>query len=290
MSDPPRRWWTTAWLALPVFGYTFALALLVLRQIGPWAVLGAALTALPLVTCLPSRGTLLTWAGPAAALSFGFLIGAPHQFAVGSIGMSVFGGVALASPVAGAAAILRWRHDAALVLPLTFAGLIALLTMRAALDRVAVPGSTATPGKFALAMGQVSWDQLTGVGNLLLGSKSASLPLQPLTDPYFALLTLVAVVGTFLALFLPEPTEGAPHSGDPADVLVPVLVAVVSVAVFELAAARVPAYALLGLSVACLGSVVAIRLLARRKRVGSLRRSGGPSEIRPEAARAAGER
>jgi hypothetical protein len=258
----PRRW-TTAWLALPVFAYALVLMLLVLRQINDWAILGAALTALPLVTCLPSRGSLLTWGGPGAALALGFLIGAPHQFAAGSAGMAVFGGVVLGSPIAGAAAILRWRHDAALVLPLTFAGLIDLLTLRAALDRIAVPGQVPTPGVFALAIGQVTWDQLTGIGNLLLGSRSAALPLQPLSDPYFALLILLAVVGTFLGLFLPEPTVGAPDGGEAADVLIPVLVAVVSVAVFELAAARVPTFALLGLSVTALGVIVAIRFLAR---------------------------
>ncbi len=277
MSDPPART-SPAWLVVPAFVYVFGLILVALRQIDGWTVLGAALTALPLVTCLPARGSLVPWAGPAAALVVGFLIGVPVGFASGSTGMAVFGGVALASPVAGAAAIVRWRHDAALVLPLTFAGFVDLLTLRAALDRLAGSTAPAAPGGFALTVGQVTWDQFAAIGSLLLGSRTALPPLQGVTDAVFALLLLLAIVGAFLALFLPEPIEGDPGASDPLAVLVPVLVAVLCIAVFELAAARIPTYALLGLATGALAAVVAIRVVARSGAGGWPRRRRKPAE------------
>ncbi|MCI4326232.1 MAG: hypothetical protein L3K16_01140 [Thermoplasmata archaeon] len=261
MSEPETRA-PAAWLAVPVFAYLFAFALISLRQVSGWAVLGAALTALPLVTCLPARGSLLPWAAPAGALAAGFLTAAPANFATGSVGMAIFGGVALASPVAFAAAIVRTRRDAALTLPLTFLGLVDLLTMRAALSAIAGAGTVPTPGAFAVAMGATTSSQVGAIGSLLLGSRSASLPLQTVTDPTFALLMLLSIVGAFLALFLPEPVKGAASGRDAVSVLVPVFVAVDAVAVFELVAARAPTYALLGLAVATLATVVAIRVVA----------------------------
>jgi hypothetical protein len=282
VNEPESRT-TTAWLVVPVFVYGFAVVLVALREISGWTVLGAALTALPVVTCLPRRGSLLPWAGPGAALVLGFLLGAPQAFVAGSAGMAIFGGVALASPVALAAAVVRFRHDATLVLPVTFGGLVDVLTLRAAVQSLSAASTPPTPGAFALALGQVTWRQLSAIGDLLVGSRSATLPLQPLTDPTFVVLVLLAIVGAFLALFLPETLPGEPGRGDPGDVLVPVLVAVVSVSIFEIVAARAPTYALLGLAVAALAAVVAIRVVARpgsrlasRLRGGSARPAPNP--------------
>jgi hypothetical protein len=262
MSGPEPRT-TTAWLVVPAFVYVFAIALIAVRPIQGWTVLGAALTALPIVTCLPPRGSLLPWAGPAGALVLGFLVGAPHGFAADSVGMAVFGGAAVASPVAISAAVIRWRHDALLVLPVTFAGVVDLLTIRAALDQLAASSAGPTPGVFALALGQVTWSQLSAFGDLIAGNRSATLPLQGLNDPVFAVLLLLAIVGAFLALFLPEPVDGAAGVSDSLPILVPVLVAVVSAAAFELAADREPTFALLGLAAAALATVAAIRVLSR---------------------------
>jgi hypothetical protein len=289
MNDPETRT-SAAWLAVPVFAYLFAFALISLRQVSGWAVLGAALTALPLVTCLPARGSLLPWAGPAGAVAAGFLVGAPANFAAGSIGVAIFGGVALASPVAFAAAVIRWRRDPALPLPLTFLGLVDLLTVRAAFTELAAAGTVPTPGAFALAMGTTTSNQVGAIGSLLLGSRSATLPLQTVTDPTFAVLMLLAIVGAFLALFLPEPVRGDASGRDAVAVLVPVFVAVDAVAVFELLAAQAPTYALLGLAIATLATVVAIRFVAIPKprfRLRRRRRPEPPASARPDSPTAA---
>lgn len=254
----------SAWLALLVFADGFFVVLFALRGYTGWAVLGAVLAGLPLAGSIWSRRWDLPWFGPAAGLLLSFGLAAVQGFPSGSVGDAVLGGVLLGSPLAIMAAILRWSREPSVLLPATFAGLVDLLTLNAALNRLGTQGAVATPAALANTFVQVSTDQLTGFTGLLAGNASVTLPVQSLRDPVFAGLALLAIVGVFLALFAPERgTERIARTG-PA-ILVPVAVAVVAAWLFELAAYWAPRYALLGLAVVVLGTVVAILVLVRLK-------------------------
>jgi hypothetical protein len=265
MTSVPRTA-PSAWLALLVFADGFFVVLFALRDLSAWAVLGAILTGLPLVGAIWSRRWDLPWFGPAAGLILSFLLAAVQGFPTDSIGDALLGGVLLGSPLAVMAAILRWSREPSVALPATFAGLVDLLTLNAALNQLGSQGVLATPAALSDSFVQVSIDQITGFTGLLAGNSSVTLPVQSLRDPVFAGLALLALVGVFLAVFAPElGTRDLPRL-DPSAILVAVIVGVVAATLFELAATQAPRFALLGLSLAVLGSVVAILVLPRVSR------------------------
>ncbi|MCI4318498.1 MAG: hypothetical protein L3J96_08165 [Thermoplasmata archaeon] len=272
----------SAWLALLVFADGFFVVLFALRDYSAWAVLGAVLAGLPLAGSIWSRRWDLPWFGPAAGLLLSFGLAAVQGFPSDSIGDAVLGGVLLGSPLAIMAAILRWSREPAVLVPATFAGLVDLLTLNAALNRLGTEGALATPSALANTFVQVSGDQLTGFTGLLAGNASVVLPVQSLRDPVFAALALLAIVGVFLALFAPERGPEQIARTGPSGILVPVAVAVAAAALFELAADRAPRFALLGLAVVVLGTVVAILVLVRTKSSAPHRDPGssGPADRR----------
>jgi hypothetical protein len=253
----------SAWLALLVFADGFFVVLFALHDYSPWALLGAVLAGLPLAGSIWSRRWDLPWFGPAAGLLLSFGLAAVQGFQGGSLGDDVLGGVLLGSPLAIMAAILRWSREPAVLVPATFAGLVDLLTLNAALNRLAAQGAVATPVALANTFVQVSGDQLNGFSGLLAGNVSVTLPVQSLRDPVFAGLALLAIVGVFLALFASEPSGDRSVRAGASGIFVPVGIAVLAAALFELAAGQAPRFALLGLAVAVLGTVVAILVLVR---------------------------
>ncbi|MCI4370383.1 MAG: phosphoethanolamine transferase CptA, partial [Thermoplasmata archaeon] len=194
MTGPPRTA-PSAWLALLVFADGFFVVLFALRDYSAWAVLGTVLAGLPLAGAVWSRRWDLPWFGPAAGLILSFLLSAVQGFPSDSIGNALLGGVLLGSPLAIMAAILRWSREPSILLPATFAGLVDLLTLNAALNRLGSQSALATPWALANTFVQVSLDQLNGFGGLLAGNASVSLPVQSLRDPVFATLALLALVG-----------------------------------------------------------------------------------------------
>jgi hypothetical protein len=253
----------SAWLALLVFADGFFVLLFALRAIGGWTVVGIILAGLPLLGPLSRRPLALPWFAPAAGLLASFLLAAAQGFSSGSVGDDLLGGLLVGSPLVVMAAILRWSRDATILLPVAFAGLVDLLTLNAAVNRIASEGQTPTPFALVTAFGQVTGDQLAGFGDLLGSQPFASLPVQSLNDPVFAGLALLALVGVFLSLFEVDGADGPALRPDLPSVLLPVGIAVLAAGLFELGATRAPQFALLGLAVGVLGTVVAILVLAR---------------------------
>jgi hypothetical protein len=253
----------SAWLALLVFADGFFVLLFALREISGWTVVGIVLAGLPLAGPLSRRPMALPWFAPAAGLLASFVLAVMQGYATNSAGDALLGGLLVGSPLIVMAAILRWSRDATVLLPITFAGLVDLLTLNAAVNRLASEHLVPTPPALATAFGQVTGDQAAGFGDLLVGSSSATLPVQVLGDPVFAGLALLAIVGVFLSLFAEEGGSSAGARPEPRAVFVPVGVAVVAAGLFEVAASGTPRFALLGVAVAVLATVVAILVLAR---------------------------
>ena len=275
----------SAWLALLVFADGFFVVLFALRGLSALAVLGVFLAAVPLAVPLARRPTALPWVAPAAGLVASSVLALSQGLSSGSAGETLLGGLLLGSPLTVMAAILRWSRTPEVLLPVTFAGLVDLLTLNASVNRLATDGLVPTPGALATAFGEVTWDQVSGFSGLFVGNTSVSLPVQSLSDPVFAGLALLALVGVFLALFAPETRADDVLLPEPAAILAPVVFAVVAAGVFELAAGRSPTYALLGLAAAVLVVVIAILRLARRRpmpSVGATAR-GSPRAGRPAA-------
>jgi hypothetical protein len=286
VTDPPRTA-PSAWLALLVFADGFFVVLFALRGYSGWAAVGAILAGLPLLGVVWPRRSDLAWFGPAAGLLLSFLLAAVQGFPPTSVGDAVLGGVLLGSPLAIMAAILRWSREPSILLPATFAGLVDLLTLNAALNRLASDGLAATPPALANTFVQVSADQLAGFAGLLAGDAGATLPVQSLRDPVFAGLALLALIGVFLAMFASEPRADDALRPEPTAILPPVVVAVAAAALFEVAAAQAPRFALLGLGVAVLGVVGALLVLVRRPSPSpgaAPSSAGAPKRTSPDAA------
>jgi hypothetical protein len=273
---PTPRTAPSAWLALLVFADGFFVVLFAVHGYTAWAVLGAVLAGLPLLGAVWPRRSELVWLGPVAGLVLSFLLAAVQGFPSDSIGDALLGGVLLGSPLAVMAAILRWSREPSVLLPATFAGLVDLLTLNAALNQLGSQGVLATPAALATSFLQVTIDQANGFAGLIVGNPSVSLPVQSLRDPVFATLALLALVGVFLAVFDPEIGARDTPRSEPSAILVPVVVGVVAATVFEFGATQAPRFALLGLGVAALATVVAILVLVRRPRLAQGSPGGAP--------------
>jgi hypothetical protein len=256
---------SSAWLALLVFADGFFVVLFALRGVTALAVLGVVLAAIPVAGSFTRRPTALPWIAPAAGLVASSALALGQGLSSGSPGETLLGGLLLGSPLTVLAAILRWSRTPEVLLPVTFAGLVDLLTLSAAVNRLATDGLAPTPGALATAFGEVTWDQTSGLSGLFAGNPSVSLPVQSLSDPVFAGLALLALVGVFLALFAPEARGDETLRPEPTAIFPPVVFAVVAAGVFELVAGRAPNYALLGLAAGVLAVVVAILWLARKR-------------------------
>ncbi|HEV2318079.1 MAG TPA: hypothetical protein VGV89_10990 [Thermoplasmata archaeon] len=246
--------------ALPVMLYAVALVFWDLRGFPAAALVGLLLTALPLLGLPTGRAGGLLWIAPGAALLGGFLLSLPSGFALGSAGMAMLGGVAIASPLAIYAALLLWGERPVDHLLLVMIGLVDVLGLNAAVGRIGAGTAASTPGALAQAFAQVNSDQFTGLNSLLGGASSASLPLQPVPGLAIALLALLSLAGVFLAFV--RPPTAAPEEGIPArpTILGPALLGVTAAVGFELVAVRSPEVALTGLaaSVSVVALVVAL--------------------------------
>ncbi len=251
-------------LALPAPLYLLARLLLGVGAPSAPELLGIGADLVPLLLWIADRPLPIGWL-PAAAASFaGLLLALAQGFAPDGSGAALLGGLLLASPLLLAAALLRpGGRPPHAELPLVAAGAVGLLLLDAAAGS-AGPGSG--PGPFAAAVAAVVERQDGAWSTLLAGGNPTAIPLQVPTDGLLAGLLLLAFAGAFLGFVAPPPGEGAAEDAPPRQWLVPVGVGVGAAALFEVALARAPDQALLGLGGAVLLAVGAILLLARRPR------------------------
>ena len=245
-------------LAVPVFVYASARAAAGVDAFSVAAGVGLVLALVPLLGAYPRYARDAFWLGPAAGIAVGLLGALPSDFAPGSFGMEVLGGFLLGAPFALVAALLRWGEDPARHLLLTFAGLVAVVGLLAASTASAPAGV----GALTAAFYRANLTELVGIGALLTGASSATLPLQALSDGPAALFELLALVGVFLAVLGPGRSAERAEGGARPAYLGPVLVGVAAAAGFEVVAVRVPTAALLSAMTAVLGVLVMIVLLA----------------------------
>jgi hypothetical protein len=262
-----RRSTLASLLVVPVALYgTVALAL-DLRPLDPVALLGILLAAAPLAGPVLGRWGAYLWIAPAAGPILGALLAVSAGFASGSPGMSLLGGLLLGSPLAIAAALFGGDRGPIVRLLLVTEGLVDLLGLFAGVAALGAGGNSVVSGAVPAAYAQALAAQWRGLLGASTGAASFSFPLQALPGAAFTALAVLAWAGVLLGFLVDDAAEFEEGWADPARSAVgfgPIVVGAIAAVLFEAGAALSPRYALLGLGVAVVGSLVAVGVAARR--------------------------
>lgn len=266
MNEVATRYLARAGL-LPALLYATALGLVSIRGLGPLAAIGVLVAAVPLAAVLLGRGRSLLMLAPVPLVGVAAVLALIASFDPTGPGMLLLGGLLIGVPLAFAAILLLIARGSALVMPLTILALVELFTLSASVGVLGSGGLGFAPGALVVAFWQSTAAQIAGFQSLLGGAASATLPLQALTNPWLALLGLLALVAALLEFVDPRGVAGpTPTDAGPTAVLGPVACAVIAAASFELLAAATPRYALLTLGGVVAGIVVLLLVLPGTRR------------------------
>jgi hypothetical protein len=264
---PLKRSSVASLLAVPVALYGTVQLAVDLRPLDPIAVVGIVLAALPLLAPgLGKRGGYL-WIAPGLGPIVGVLLSAGSGFAPGSAGSELLGGLLMGSPVAIAAALFGGDRGPIVRLLLVTEMLVDLLGLFAGMAALGAGTVAATSGAVPVAFAQALAAQWRGLLDAATGASSFSLPLQALPGVAFTALAVIAWAGVLLGFLVDDASEFEEGWTDPARSAVgfgPIVAGAAAALFFELAAARSPRYALLGLGLAVIASLIAVGLVARR--------------------------
>jgi hypothetical protein len=272
-----------ALLAAPVLLVGVGELLGQLRGLGALFVLGVVAASLPVLTPWTGRAGSFLALAPAAAMVATFAYAYPSGLTPDSPGVALFTGVLVGSPVMLLGALFASDRSAPAHLLILLAALVDLGALLGALSVSTAMGGTPTAGAFAQQFGQVFADQTQGLATLASGGTPGVLRLQADLGGVIDGLTLLALLGAFVAFLAPD--EEAPEGAAPTlGPLVPVGIAAAAAAAFELAAVLAPGMTLLGLAVATVAATAGLLVLGgpwERWRASWARR-GAP--VRPPAA------